>query len=132
MRARSTMSVISPTNSFASMIASLTRATLAATSGSRRISSALRPAGAAGAGGFDGGGVCGVSVIALCALVLLARRFHERLQHVERFALARHAERDVFRFAVGDCFRVAFAIPSAGAAVGLRHRGEGLRLQSAA
>src|SRR5438067_6363648 len=127
MRARSTMSVISPTNSFASMIASLTRATAAATSGSRRISSALRPAGATGAGGF-GGGVVGVSVIALCALVFLARLLHQRLEHVQRLGLARHAERDVFGLARGDGVRVAFAIPSARAAIGLRHRREELRL----
>src|SRR5438128_2102585 len=124
MRVRSTISVISPTNSFASTMASLTRATAAATRGSRRISSALRPTGAAGAGGFEAGGVCGVSVIALCALEVLPRLLHQQLQHVECFALARHAERNVFRLALGDRLRVAFAVPATCTAIGLRHRGE--------
>src|SRR5690349_8086324 len=69
MRSRSAKSVISPTSSFAPVMASPSRETAAATSGSRLISSTLRDADSAGgtadadapgalaAGGVELGGV---------------------------------------------------------------------------
>src|SRR5690242_1453005 len=61
---------------------------------------------------------------------LRTSRFRDQLlQHVLRFRLARHAEREVFRLAFGDRLRVAFAVPTARRAVGLRHRREQLVLE---
>src|SRR5687768_17283337 len=60
MRSRSAKSVISPTCSFAPVIASPRRETAEATSGSLLISSTLRPTGAGGGAGEAGGGLGGV------------------------------------------------------------------------
>src|SRR4051812_14719185 len=127
MRSRSTVSVISLANSFAAVIASGATPAARATSGSRRMSSLVRAGGAAGAaGGF--GGVVVSAIVSSCAFVLPAFFLHQLLQLIERFGFAGDAERDVFRFAGRDRVRVAFAIPAACTAVGLRHRREQLRL----
>src|SRR6185436_10637789 len=117
MRSRSAKSVISPANSFASRIASLARATAAATRGSRLMSSTLfagggAGAGAAGGGVAGGGGGCS-DIVSSGAGERLSRLLHQQFQHVERLGLAGDAERDVVGLARGDRVRVAFAIPSA-------------------
>ena len=53
------------------------------------------------------------------------------LQHRLRLVFAGDAERDVVRFAGRQRGGVAFAIPAAGGAIGLRHRGEELVFQAA-
>src|SRR6478672_6820999 len=54
---------------------------------------------------------------------------HELHQHRLRLRLARDAEGEVFRLSLRDRFRVAFAVPAARRAVGLRHGGEELVLE---
>src|SRR5438552_3652433 len=53
-----------------------------------------------------------------------ARGCHQLSQFRFRLRLARHAQGHVFRFALVQRGGVAFAIPSAGGAVGLGHGGE--------
>src|SRR3954453_22348992 len=56
---------------------------------------------------------------------------HQFLQHRLRLRFTGDAQRQVLRLALGDRFRVALAVPAAGGAIGLRHRGEELVLQRA-
>src|SRR5438552_3479066 len=56
---------------------------------------------------------------------------NQLLQHRLRLLLAGHAQRQIIRLALGDCLRVAFAVPPARRAVGLRHGGEQLVFERA-
>src|SRR5436305_3153463 len=80
-------------------------------------------------------GCCGPKLTSISwtsNIALLPPRFgYQLLQHVFRFRLARHAQREVLRLAFGNRLRVAFAVPPARRAVRLRHRCEQLVLERA-
>src|SRR5437763_1818902 len=59
-----------------------------------------------------------------CQLSTASGFGYELLQHALRFFFARHAQGEVVRLPFCDRLRIAFAIPTAGGAVGLGHRGE--------
>src|SRR5438128_4002817 len=56
-----------------------------------------------------------------CQLSTSSRFGDQLLQHRLRLLLARNAQREVAGLALGNGFRVAFAVPAAGGAVGLGH-----------